>query len=607
MARNIIFASKNYKSISNQKGIALLLFVFALILVVLAYSVKALNGNELQARQKEKTLTELSDAKSALIAWAVNNSNRPGLMPYPDRSSSDGNYDGNSDCYTTTTLDGNYDKLLGKLPWRAADDADCANLVSGIGQEFKDSSGEHFWYVVSRNLVYDYKNSAYPTINPGIIDNQSYAWLEVYDKNGQLISNKVAAVIIAPGAPLDDQDRSGGIKDADDYLDRFDLQAGGGAKSNRTYSVADEDFYMGEDSQGVRSDNATYQQPYYFNDKLVYITIDELMAEIEKRAAGEARLALQNYYTNSSATPSARFFPYAAAPGSTTNPNQCVQGNLQGLLPINTASSYACTYSSTSPTNPVNNSATCSFAAVSSISFTRTSGSYGANSGACVRQNSNRTCKCTGAGSCNTAGGVVRFKCDACGVCTTVATGTSNLGKGGFSFTTTGIFSTGGNSFAPSNNSSGSFSLNACTDGAIPLSPASNGLPSWFTINGWQNYIYYAVSSNCTSSGTNCTTAFPQLTVGSKMGVHSLLISAGKPIIASPFASSKAVAQVARPSCDVKDYLDSIQNTDISQNRSTTQSPTNTPLVNGDWHMKYDATNTARGSSYNDQLLTVAP
>lgn len=645
---------KHRPSKFHQKGVALILMVFVLSLVVLAYMVKNLNGNDLRAKEAAITSQSLAEAKLALIGWSVNHSNTPGLMPYPDRNADPLGYDGLSDCPGGVAL---YSHLIGRLPWKGADYNNCNILLSGLGKEFLDGSGEPLWYAVSKNLVHIYSPSGDPVINPSIIDNPPYddnppskSWLRVFDKNGLLISDKVAVIIFAPGSPNGDQDRSGGKADATNYLDLFYLKSGGGVKSNQKYAGSDEDFYIGEDSRGVRSDNTTYQQPYYFNDKLVYITIDELMAEIEKRAAGEARLALQKYYANNS------FYPYAAALGSTTNLNQCVQGNLQGLLPINTASSYACTYSSTSPTDPVNNSATCSFSAVSSISFTRTSGTYGASSGACVRQNSNATCNCTGAGSCNTAGGAVRFSCDACGDCTTAATGTSSVGKGEFSFATTGIFSTGGNSLATGDNTSGSFSLNACTNpslsraivsttannsiiltttsdfnaqnisagmsisgigipSGVSVSSVTNSttlvmsnnatatgtnnltfsiLPDWFATNGWQNYIYYAVSSNCTMSGANCTTATPQLTVGLRTEIRSLLISSGKPITASPFASSKTTAQAARPSCEVKDYLDSSQNT-------------NATLVNGAADVVYDATNTPRSSSYNDQMFIVAP
>jgi hypothetical protein len=646
MARNVIFASKSYKSISNQKGIALLLLVFALILVVLAYSVKALNSSELQVRKNEKTISVLADAKSALMAWAITNSNRPGLMPYPDRSSSDGNYDGNSDCYTTTTLDANYDKLLGKLPWRAADDADCTNLVSGIGQEFKDSSGEHLWYAVSRNLVYDYFNGQYPIINPGMINSPynappyqrqggttAYPWLKVYDKNGQLISDRVAAVIIAPEAPLNDQDRSGGIAGATKYLDRFDLQSGGVTKSNRTYSSADEDFYMGEDSRNVRSDNTIYQQPYYFNDKLVYITIDELMAEIEKRVTGEARKVLQKYYANQGS------YPHAAKLGATTN-YSCDGSSLKGFLPTESKNtSCSCTWGAA-------RACTCSFANVSSITFKRNAGAYGttgarAPTGACTVPTSN-TCSCTGAGTCkqNNAAAPTRFSCNAVGACTSTVAG---------AYTFSGTFNTRSGactipSVPPSGCSSsiavtcsgvGTFAFNACSDlslsraivsttttnskiltttsdfnaqnisagmfisgtgvssgtlvssvtSSTTLTMSNNAtvsginnltfsmLPDWFAANKWQDYIYYDATS--------------ALTVGAKTGVQALLISSGSSIITSPFAASKVSGPQSRPSCSLAEYLDSVENT------------------NNDGI--FDAVNTTRKSTYNDQMFIVAP
>jgi hypothetical protein len=210
----------------------------------------------------------------------------------------------------------------------------------------------------------------------------------------------------------------------------------------------------------------------------------------------------------------------------------------------------------------------------------------------------NNTCSCTGAGACkqNNAAAPIRFSCDACGVCTSTV-------NGSFSFATTGTFSTplpaNGCTVTTSTNITCShtpartFNLNYCTDPIIPTSPSIGGLPAWFIINGWQNYIYYAVSNNCTSGIKNCIAA-PQLTVGSRSGVQALVMSSGKPITTSPFTLSKIAPQVARPSCDVKDYLDSIQNT-------------NGNLVNGSADLVYDAINTARNPSYNDQMFIVAP
>jgi hypothetical protein len=575
----------------SQQGAGLILMVFILTLVVLAYTVKSLNGNDFRAKEATNTSQALAEAKAALMSWSINHPNTPGLMPYPDRNADAGGYDGLSDCPGGTTL---YSHLIGRLPWKNADYDNCNVLLNGLGKEFLDGSNEPLWYAVSKNLVHIYSPTSDPVINPSMIDNPPYgAWMSVYDKNGQLVSNRVAVIVFAPGSSIGTQDRSGGNTDATNYLDTFDLQSGGGTKSNRTYSSANEDFYMGEDNSGVRSDNTVYQHPYFFNDKLVYITIDELMAEIEKRAAGEAKRVLQNYYTNSSAGISTKFFPYAAALGSSSNPNQCVQGNLQGLLPTNNPSNYNCSCTNT-------RSCTCSFGAISAVSYTRSSSSYGtigvaAPTGACtVGGASNRTCTCRGLGSCKSNSGAIRFTCDACGVCAVL-----NNQAGSFTFTSTAGFSSasGGCSNSGGNincngTSAGTFTLNTCADPALATS--ASGLPTWFTSNLWQNYIYYAVSSNCTSSAINCTSATPQLTVGSKAGVRSLLIASGKPIIASPFASSKASAQSARPSCDVKDYLDSTENTNVN-------------LVNGGGDLVYDAINSPRGTSYNDQMFIVAP
>lgn len=579
--------------ITQQSGAALLLAVFTLTLIALAYAVRSLNYNDLHALDDRKTEQVLAEAKASLISWSVNHPYIPGLMPYPDRNADAGGYDGLSDCPGGAT---SYTHLIGQLPWRAGDYNNCSTFLKGLGKEFKDGSNEHLWYAVSKNLVHIYSPSGNPIINPSIIDSPPYgAWLSVYDKNGALISDKVAVVIMSPGSSLGGQDRSGGVAGANNYLDAYTLQAGGGAKSNRTYTVANEDFFLGENSRGVRSDNSVYQQPYYFNDRLVYITIDELMSEIEKRVSGEVRLALERYYINSSPTPSARYYPYAAIPGSASNPNQCITGNMQGLLPTVTAAPYTCTYSSTTTgLFTVNNAATCSFGAVSTISFTRATGTYDDNSGACIRQSGNTTCRCTGAGSCN-AGGVIRFSCTAGGICSTNATAPlSTVGPGRFSFTSTNTFtSTGTNSLTLSDNSSGSFDLAACTDNPIPLSPTIYGLPSWFAANQWQDYIYYVVSANCTSGSNNCLTATPQLTVGTRARVHALVISAGKPVTTNPYADSKGAAQASlRPSSDHKDYLDSIENTNVS-------------VVNGSGDVIFDAVNTPQSAKYNDQLFIV--
>lgn len=561
-------------TLNKQKGAAIILLVFALILVVLAYTVRTLNSNDLQARENAKTFQALAEAKAALISWSVSHPYLPGLMPYPDRNADPKGYDGLSDCPGGTTLPSH---LIGRLPWKGGDYNDCNNLLGGLGKEFKDASNEPLWYAVSENLVHIYSPSGDPIINPNIIDNPPYgAWLTVYDKNGQLISDKVAAVIIAPGVPLNDQDRSSGIAGTPDYLDSFNLQAGGGAKSNRTYSAADEDFYMGEDSRSVRSDNTTYQQPYYFNDKLVYITIDELMAEIEKRATGEARKALQKYYASQGS------YPHAAKLGATTN-YSCDGSSLKGFLPTEskTTTGCSCTWGAT-------RTCTCPFTNVSSISFKRGSGTFSATnvSGACSRSTtSTSTCACTGAGYCKDSAGTQTFSCTSAGACTSTISGTYtfsgtfNASSGICTIPTvapSGCTSTTAVSCTSTSTGTGvvlgTFAFNACTDQPFNSATTNSQLPAWFTDNKWQDYIYYDATSG--------------LTVSAKTGVQALLVSSGSPIITSPFAASKGSAQ-SRPSCSLAEYLDSVENT------------------NNDGI--FDAVNTPRKSTYNDQMFIVAP
>ena len=74
--------------------------------------------------------------------------------------------------------------------------------------------------------------------------------------------------------------------------------------------------------------------------------------------------------------------------------------------------------------------------------------------------------------------------------------------------------------------------------------------------------------------------------MGTRTGIEALVIGAGALIESAPFAISKGSAQ-ARPPALINDYLDSAENT------------------NGD--LIFDATTTARTTSYNDQTFVVYP
>ena len=189
--------------LKNQKGAALILIAFILGLGAAAYLIKTLNISNAQIRQDEKTYKALNEAKAALIAYAVSNHDHPGQMPYPDRNG-DGNYDDTSDCYASNvSFSGAF--TIGRLPL-FRNDPNCVNsdvtTINGIGTDLRDGRGDRLWYEVSRNLLHDYQNpGSNPVINPSINNTPPNTWLVVRDRNGAVISNRVAAVVISSGMP----------------------------------------------------------------------------------------------------------------------------------------------------------------------------------------------------------------------------------------------------------------------------------------------------------------------------------------------------------------------------------------------------------------------
>jgi len=567
-----------------QRGMVLILIAFIIGLGAAAFMFKMFNASNLQAAQDEKTMRVLNEAKAALIAWSVSHPNYPGQMPYPDRNG-DGNYDGYSDCFATN-LSFSYSFLLGRLPIHGLD-PNCNNhgitVTAALGADFRAASGEPLWYAVSKNLVHDYSGSgSNPIINPGVAD-MTTDWIEVVDRNGNVISDRVAAVIIAPGPPVDTQNRSSAAPEAKEYLDRIVRSADGMPFKNYGYPINqldDNQFIIGEDERNVSGSDNTFQKPYYFNDKLVYITIDELIYALEKRVLQETRQALKSYYQSKT------YYPFAAGYGLVANSNQCVQGNLRGLLPVNAPSAHTCSCSSTPAARVCN----CNFSVVSSIAFTRTSGNFvatgsasNAPTGACsVAASDRKTCTCTGEGSCKRTGGTVQFSCDECGRCEAKVAGINR-------FSTTGSFSvsTGGcsnttNQATCSNSTNGTFTLAACgaTQVITSLPTVGGLLPAWYLQNEWQKYITYAVSSDCVS-GSICSSASspPKITVGVNNNVSALVATS----LASPSGAS----------CDISSYLSTVENTNVI-------------VSNGKQDPVYGSTQ-PKTSTNTDQIVVVSP
>lgn len=551
---------------AKQKGAVVILMAFIIGLGVLVYLLNAFDPAKLRLAQDKKTYQALNAAKQALIAWSVGHVHSPGQMLWPDRHLDPGVYDGSSDCVTTAFQ---YSYLLGQLP-SLPTTSPCLDpnngltvypalsTYPGLGQDFRDAQGNRLWYAVSRNLVRDYVTSTNPIVNPDIINAPAYPWLEVLDRNGGLISNRVAAVILAPGEALAGQNRTGAA-DASQFLDSF--QIGAAVFNNRGYAIPDEDFIMGEDNRNVSANDLTFVQPYNFNDKLVYITIDELMAALEKRVGEEVRAHLRSY-----AVANAGNYPFAAVLGGvgSTRQYRCINNNFIGSLPLNNPAD-TCTYTATATS--VNS--VCNFQDITSVEFRKGPGNFTSASSACTQ--SGRLCTCTGAGSCS-AGSTV-FSCSAAGNCSANVAGRVRFLNAGFDIasspTCTFAAAACQSHTVTCNGSSATVTLGySCTEQLTTL-------PAWFNANRWQDYVFYQMTRPTDMAG---------IVLGNR-NTGAMVATVGRPIDSPPFAF-KGSPQI-RPSCVANDYLDSTEN--VSTNSV------------------YDATSRLRSNNYNDQTFVVAP
>lgn len=224
----------------QQTGAALLLFVLLLVVGATTLLVSKMNKAAAQYYRDEVTMKALLKAKEALIGYAVSYPDLttttvieagPGYLPCSDRSDPP-NGSPNS-C-------GSYD--VGRLPWE----------FIGV-DEIRDSAGELLWYVMAD----DFKNASTKHFP---INSETVADLTV-DGVGDVV-----AVIIAPGFSISGQNRPSSTPS--DYLE-------GENKNGDAIFVSE-----GSDE---------------FNDQLITITRQELMAAVEKRVMGDVAKINRRY------------------------------------------------------------------------------------------------------------------------------------------------------------------------------------------------------------------------------------------------------------------------------------------------------------------------
>jgi len=515
-----------------ERGAALIVLLFIIGLSLTSYLLQAIHPVVLQRDRAQQTMQTLAAAKQALLAWAVNNSVNLGQLPFPDRAHG-GGYDGFSDCSPSGTPfnePASYRLLIGKLPVYGQT-SPCVGQQIGLGLDNNDHLENRLWYAVSRNVVHQYEylstdSRSDPVINPSIIHHPNYPWLKVLDRNGKLISDRVAAVIIAPGENLGLQNRAEGAR-PDQFLDSITKH--GVLYANSDYNQPDEDFVMGSSTESIDTQDASVGRPYLFNDQLVYITADELIKAINNRVIAESKWLLNAYERHNG------FFPNAADfHTTTTQSNRYIAGVSQtGFVPFDVTDSCQCDTAER---------CSCRFGAVASVTMVRNNGTWRSTEdvGDCrsTLKASGQECTCTGAGSCSRTFSTqsTRFICDATGLCTTQNLTAHYNNKYVYTLP----------SYADIDQASNHCKIVRHTVECNAEGGFQIGLRQapWLKQNGWQQYLYYAWSPT------------RQLQAGTRQHIAALLIAAGEPIM------SELSVHQSRPSNAIADYLDSAENTD---------------------------------------------
>ncbi len=343
----------------RQRGLAFLLAVLALILIGGATLFLSIGGDavitEQRLRRENADIARLKVVKDALIGFAIGTYGggaRPGQLPLPDTledAPAVGSYDGNSNpgCLDGSKLNGlpplknsaakspNL-RCIGRVPWRMLG-------LEPVTLEENDPSGLMVWYAVSANLADP--NLCLERLNSGSIalshdstatfacpnPKPPFPWLKVCSESGRVLSSNVAFVLILPGASIATQgrtqERSPSKPQPSDFLDAIPLPTGWGA-------IPPAERCSTYDNAGLTNEFVIASQSDTFNDRLIYITTDELAAELERRVAFETRKSVNSFATLNGA------FPWLAELADPTLPASFVPVagtlKLSGLVPFYT-------------------------------------------------------------------------------------------------------------------------------------------------------------------------------------------------------------------------------------------------------------------------------
>jgi hypothetical protein len=302
-------STKNRINKHQQRGIALLLSFVVLILAAGFVLTSYLSPTTIKLGQDKRYNEILNLAREVLIANTVSvlhADERPGYLPPPDvvaDTPSTKNYNGYSElkCFDGSKPNGLpliadqvNARCLGRMPWQTI------GLAREVTSE-NDVMGEMAWYAVSANLAFQnclqYLNSEIINFShtgyicPAVTA-LPHPWLTVRDPHGVVLSNRVAAVIFVPGPEINGQSRppSPNLAGPNQYLDSVQVTV-----TNVTTECPGPPCTLTFSNSDLDNDFIQADQSPTFNDRLVYITIDEIMAKIEARAGREILASIQRF------------------------------------------------------------------------------------------------------------------------------------------------------------------------------------------------------------------------------------------------------------------------------------------------------------------------
>jgi hypothetical protein len=252
-----------------QRGVALLIVLLVLVVGAGYTALRGLNAAYAKPERDARTLAAMQAAKQALLGYAANRARlvadvartsspspelfeMPGVLPCPAQSLAVTNaLFGTARASCTPSMPSFPNLLVGRLPWKTLD-----------LPELTDAGGEPLWYAVSQSFRLQ-------TTTPPVVNPNSQGTIRMVDAGGNIVQNRIVAVIIAPGPVVAGQVRGTTSEKhaAASYLERFTVMPVVGI---------DFDFYAG---------GPTDAPPAPFNDQILTITEAELFDAIENGVA----------------------------------------------------------------------------------------------------------------------------------------------------------------------------------------------------------------------------------------------------------------------------------------------------------------------------------